>query len=117
MDFKGPRKIIVPAPTPKSVEVTRFDAKPSLGTLLEDSLSIMQTEILRLKRRANENIAGLTPTEANVLQGYIKALVAAAKEVREFQSKQEEATSEMDDAALLEALTAEVEAVKKRLNK
>lgn len=90
------KRIIV---QPATAQLVRLDAKPELATLLEDTLAIFQTEILKYKRRSNENVSGtLSPTDARTLQGYAKTLVDMAKEVR---------AREKDDEGDLEGMSQE----------
>lgn len=101
------KRIIAPAQQPK-VEVIQASHKPELARLLEDTLQTMQTEILRLKRRSNDNMAGLSPTDANLLQGYAKTLVQMAKEVREAEAKKAAEMENLSPEELLAALKEEV---------
>lgn len=90
---------------------------PELSTILKDALSIYQTEILKMRdkvRRGNS----LGPGESRILQGYVKSLVDAAKEMRERDDDAKE--QDLTDEQLLEqtklglaALEARVEAKKK----
>lgn len=115
-DFKPPAvKRIVATPTPTlDVQVSRFDPAPNLGALLQDGLTVFQTEILKLKKKSNQ-IGSLSPTDANVLQGYMKTLTQMAKEVRERDKEAAEQTSNLSDAELIAALESELEAAKSRV--
>lgn len=114
MSQDGPKRIIAQS-KPPLVEVTRFDAKPEVGTLLEDTLSIMQVEILRLKKKSSANVAGLNATEATILQGYAKVLVIAQKAVEAEKVRRADEMANMGDPELKKALEDELAAVNKRL--
>lgn len=77
------RRILMPprheVNRPRSVEVV---LEPLVPTLLQDALSILSSEITRLKVKTAKN-EPLKHEEAKVLQGYIRSLVELAKEQRE----------------------------------
>lgn len=110
------KRIVVPAAPQKAVEIIRVDSKPELGTLLDDALSIYQTEILKMKQLVNKGNM-LSPQQANVLQGYVKSLVSAAKEIRERDQKEADELGKMSDEEMLPVLEAEIEAIKNRVKK
>ncbi len=111
-DSKSPFRRIVAAPPQAQVIATH--SKADFRLLLEDSLSIAQVEILKLKKKSNATIGGLTPTEANVLQGYMKTLIGMAKEVREREKEADEQLSNMSPEELVQALEAELENARKQ---
>lgn len=110
---KGPpkRTIIQPAP---QMQVLTMHPRPQVGILLDDIISIYQTEILKLKIKSNQ-IGSLSATDATILQGYMKSLTQAAKEVREKEREAEAADEQLTDAELLAALELETTAIKARL--
>lgn len=112
-----PRRIIVPT-TPR-IQASRIETVPQLSTLLEDALSIYQTEILKFKIKVKSG-KSLDLSEARVLQGYVKSLVDAAREMRERSAEADEKQADLTDEQLLEqtkvamaGLEAKVEARKK----
>jgi predicted secreted Zn-dependent protease len=50
--------------------------------MINDALDTVQTEITRYKTKVSRGVA-LNPTEAKIMQGYIKSLVELSKEDRE----------------------------------
>lgn len=101
MSDENKRRIILPprqseAHRPRSVEVV---LEPVVPTLLQDALSILGSEITRLKLKTNKN-EPLKHEEAKVLQGYIRSLVELAKEQRERDDSSDLAN--LSDAQLLE---------------
>jgi hypothetical protein len=109
------RTLIVPQPEMKAVIV---HPKADIARLLDDGLSIFQNEILKLKVRSNNSPTGtLTPTDANVLQGYMKSLVGMAKEVREAEQKKSDELESMSPEDMLAAMEAEVARLKTELKK
>lgn len=55
---------------------------PSVDGMINDALDTVQTEILRYKTKVARG-QNLNPSEAKILQGYIKSLVDLSKEDRE----------------------------------
>lgn len=55
---------------------------PNIDGMISDALSILQTEILRMKTKSMQG-RPLDPLEAKLLQGYIRSLSELAKEDRE----------------------------------
>lgn len=112
------KRSILVQPQAPAASVVRVDGKAELSTLLEDTLSIFQTEILKLKVRANQSVTGtLSPTEAKVLQGYAKTLVDMAKEVRAREEVAEQELGKMSDEELLTQTEAAAAAIRERMRK
>lgn len=105
---------IVPYTPPLQQPTIVLSSKPDLGALLEDALSIYQTEILKLKKISNQ-IGNLSPSQANVLQGYVKSLVGAAVEMRKRKEEAEAAVESMSQDELLTQMEAETAALRARL--
>lgn len=78
---------------------------PSVESMINDALNTIQTEILRYKTKVARGQA-LNPTEAKVMQGYIKALVDLSKEDRE--RAREADLSELSTEELLQLLQKDV---------
>lgn len=81
MSEQKPKRIILGPPPPRPVEAN-IVVSPSVGTLLEDALSVIASEILRFKHKSGQG-KSLDLAEARVLQGYIRSLTDLAKEARE----------------------------------
>lgn len=58
--------------------------QPSVDSLIADAMSILELELLRLKRHVQSGRA-LLPDESRILNGYIKGLTELAREDREQQ--------------------------------
>jgi hypothetical protein len=57
---------------------------PSVQNLLDDALSVVSYEIIRLKQKVLHNpTTGLDLKESRILQGYVKSLVELSREERE----------------------------------
>lgn len=104
-------RFIVPKPLQVQATVIQTSSKPELGHLLEDGLSIMQTEILKLKRIAN-GPGGLSVTQANMLQGYLTTLVKMEKSLKEKQADEDASMADLSPEQLLAAMEAETEALR-----
>lgn len=117
------RKIIVPnqgtnAPTSGTASIIRVDGRPDVGILIEDTLNIIQTEILKYKQRANSSITGtLSPTDAKTVQGYAKTLVDMAKEARTRSAEADAELSNLSDDELLKQTEAAAAAIRQRMRK
>ncbi len=58
--------------------------QPSVDTLIADAMSILELELLRLKRQVQGG-RQLLPDDSRILNGYIKSLTELAREDREQQ--------------------------------
>lgn len=83
-------------------EAVRVESAPQLSTLLEDALSVYQTEIIKFRNKVNSG-KSLDLAEARVLQGYVKSLVDAAREMRERNKDDDELQENLSDEQMLEA--------------
>lgn len=92
------RRIILPEKK-KQAEPSELSLMPGAEHLLEDALSIIQTEILQYKFKTQKSNVRLNPSEARIVQGYIKALTDILKEKRE--REEEEDFSSLSDEELL----------------
>lgn len=107
-DNETKRRIIVSPSRALSHQGSTLIVPADVNTLLEDALSVIATEIVKFKAKANKG-QSLELSEARVLQGYIKALVELSKEARE---RQDEADLvNMSD----EELMSYFEALRKRI--
>ena len=78
-EYKGTRILV-----PRRSQISRPVLAPSVQNLLDDALSVVSYEIIRLKQKVMKDITkGLDSREARTLQGYIKSLVELSREERE----------------------------------
>ena len=77
---------------------------PSVEGMINDALDTVQTEILRYKTKVARG-QSLNPTEAKIMQGYIKSLVDLSKEDRE--RAREADLSELSTEDLLQHLNGQ----------
>lgn len=135
MDDVKPARRIVPTLHPqanKSMTTTRPSlTAPQLDRgnvlvmapvdgMLEQALSILQTELIRFQQKTKHLNKQLTLAEARVLTGYIKALVELSKEGRERDKQQK--FDDMGTAELIKHLAGslpseELSAIKAELSK
>lgn len=86
MSEQDRRRIVVPKREPQAIVSQTNTLVPDVGTLLQDALSVISTEILKFKfKTAKGESLGLS--EARVLQGYIKSLVELSKEKRDMEER------------------------------
>lgn len=102
------------APKRKYIVEAKVETRPELRTLLTDALSVYQTEIIKFKNKVNSG-KHLDLSEARVLQGYVKSLVEAAREMRERDNEETEAGSKMTDEELLESTKLGLAALEARI--
>lgn len=106
-DAPKPAKRIVPSLQPTnrpSLTAPQLDKANVLvmapvDGMLEQALSILQSELVRFQMKTKQLNKSLTLAEARVLTGYIKALVELSKESRE-----REKQAKFDDMGTLELL-------------
>jgi hypothetical protein len=101
------------APKRKYIVEAKIETAPQLSTLLTDALSVYQTEIIKFKNKVNSG-RGLDLSEARVLQGYVKSLVDAAREMRE-RDNDDSGESKMSDEELLESTKLGLAALEARI--
>jgi hypothetical protein len=97
---------------PESISGTPTLVQPSVQGLLDDALSVIGSEIVRLKLKAtavnDSKPQGLNASEARMIQGYVKSLVELSRESRE-------RTDDMDLANMSdEELLALVESIQEK---
>lgn len=101
------------APKKRYIVEARVETAPELRTLLTDALSVYQTEIIKFKNKVNSG-RSLDLSEARVLQGYVKSLVDAAREIRE-REENEAPEEKMSDEQLLESTKLGLAALEARI--
>jgi hypothetical protein len=101
-------------PKRKYIVAAKVETAPELRTLLTDALSIYQSEIIKFKTKVNSG-RNLDLSEARVLQGYVKSLVEAAREMRERDDDENKSNSKMSDEELLESTKVAVAALEARI--
>lgn len=66
----------------KVIEAPGLVTQPSVDSLINDALNVIQKEIAKFSYKVNKN-ESLNLSEARVFQGYIKSLAEMARESRE----------------------------------
>lgn len=96
------RRIIVANESNKGknkITEAKFSLQPDVQTLLNDALTVVAAEIIKLRQKSSKELRPLDLAESRVLQGYVKSLVELSRENRERDDERD--LSNMTDAELL----------------
>lgn len=97
------RRYVAPPTAPERRATTtpqkQATFQPDVNAILDDALSVVVYEIIKLKNKSQKNLSSLDLSESRVLQGYIKCLTELSKEMREREDMRD--VSNMSDEELL----------------